>query len=80
MSSLGYGLLPMIILGMFEILFSLKSSYGIFLCLAMAIWASISASKFFEGLMKITLEENKSLVIIYPLFLFYMSFAMIVIF
>lgn len=47
MSSLGYGLIPMIVLGLFHIVISLKSSFGIFLSLGMAIWASISASKFF---------------------------------
>lgn len=56
MSSLGYGLLPMIVLGMVGILSSLKNTYGVFLCLGMSVWASVSASKFFEGLMKITLE------------------------
>ena len=80
MSTLGYGLLPMLVLGLFGVVFSLKSTFGILLSLGISVWSSVSASKFMECLMKLNIESNKKLLIIYPLFLFYMSFAIIVIF
>jgi hypothetical protein len=43
MSSLGYALLPMLILGFFNIFISLKGTFGILISLSIAIWASISA-------------------------------------
>lgn len=46
MSIVGYSLLPMLILGLFGIFFSLKSGLGIFLGLGLALWSSISASNF----------------------------------
>ena len=80
MSTLGYGLLPMLVLGLFGIVISLKSTVGILLSLAMAVWSSVSASKFMECLMKLDIKSDKRLIIIYPLFLFYVRFAIIVIF
>lgn len=78
MSTMGYGLLPMLALGAVGIFFSLKGGIGITVGLAAAAWASFSAGNFMDVLIKDT-KDRKALVI-YPLFLFYVSFTMIVIF
>lgn len=44
MSTLGYSLLPMLVLGLFGIFVSLKGGPGIFLSLALAFWCSFAAS------------------------------------
>lgn len=80
MSTMGYGLFPMLLLGIFGHLLSLKSEKGIILTIVLSVWSSLSGSRFMEGLMKITLEERKQAIIMYPMFLFYMSFGMIAIF
>ena len=79
MSTLGYALLPMLILGVCGIFASLKGNVGILLSLAVSGWASLAASNIIESFMKQT-ESNRKLLLIYPMFLFYVSFAMIVIF
>lgn len=79
MSTLGYSLLPMLVLGLFGIFVSLKGGPGIFLSLALAFWCSFAASNVMEAMMKQT-EADRRPLLIYPLFLFYLSFAMIVIF
>jgi hypothetical protein len=43
MSTLGYSLLPMLILGLCGIFISLKGSGGILLSLSIAIWSSYAA-------------------------------------
>lgn len=79
MSTVGYGLLPMLILGFFGVFISMKSTSGILLSLGIALWSSIAASNIMGSLMKETTNDRRAL-LIYPLFLFYLSFAMIVIF
>ena len=78
MSTMGYGLLPMVGLGFLGIFISLKSGLGIIVALAAAGWASYSAGNFMDVLIKDT--KNRKTLVIYPLFLFYVSFTMIVIF
>jgi hypothetical protein len=75
---MGYGLLPMVGLGFIGIFISLKSGLGITVALLAAFWASYAAGNFMDALIKDT-KDRKALVI-YPLFLFYVSFTMIVIF
>lgn len=79
MSTLGYALLPMLILGFFGIFTSMKGTAGIILSLGISGWSSLAASNFVEAMMKQTNQDRKPL-LIYPLFLFYVSFAMIIIF
>lgn len=79
MSSLGYALLPMLILGFFNIFISLKGTFGILISLSIAVWASVSAGNTMEVYLKSHNNERKVL-LVYPLFLFYLCFAMIVIF
>ena len=78
MSTMGYGLLPMLGLGVVGVFVSLKSGLGIVVALAAAGWASFSAGNFMDVLIQDT--KNRKILVIYPLFLFYVSFTMIVIF
>ncbi len=43
MSTLGYSLLPMLVLGLLGIVFEMRGSVGIFLSLFIAAWSSLSA-------------------------------------
>ena len=79
MSTLGYSLLPMLILGLFGIFFNLKGSIGILISLSIALWASLSAANFMEVYLRQPNTDRKAL-LAYPLFLYYLCFAMIVIF
>lgn len=79
MSTVGYALLPMLLLGFLNIFTSMKGTAGILLSLGVAGWSSLAASNFVEAMMKQTATDRKPL-LIYPLFLFYVSFAMIIIF
>lgn len=78
MSTMGYGLLPMLLLGVLGILIEIRGGPAMIFGFALALWCSIAAGNIMEALMK----ENKSrkILIAYPLFLFYVSFAMIVMF
>ena len=78
MSTMGYGLLPMLGFGFIGVFLSLKSGLGIVVALAVSAWSSIAAGNFMDVLIRDT-KDRKSLVI-YPLFLFYVSFTMIIIF
>ena len=78
MSTVGYGLLPMLGFGFIGIFLSVKSGVGIVVALAVSAWSSIAAGNFMDVLIKDT-KDRKGLVI-YPLFLFYISFTLIIIF
>lgn len=78
MSTMGYGLLPMLGLGAVGVFISLKGALGIAVGLGAAFWASYSAGNFMDVLIKDS--KNRKALVIYPLFLFYVSFTMIVIF
>jgi len=78
MSTVGYGLLPMLGFGFVGIFLSLKSAVGIVVALAVSAWSSIAAGNFMGVLIRDT-KDRKGLVM-YPLFLFYISFTMIIIF
>lgn len=78
MSILGYGLLPMLVLGFLGVFFSLNKGIGTVIALLIALWSSYAASNFMNVLMKES-KDRKAL-IMYPLFLYYLSFTLIVIF
>ncbi len=78
MSTLGYGLLPMLALGFFGVFLSFKGGLGILFGLLMATWSSFSAGNILDVLIKD--QKNRKILVIYPLFLFYVSFVMLVIF
>jgi hypothetical protein len=79
MSTVGYGLLPMCLLGVLGIFAHLNGMVGTVFGLALAGWCSFAAGNYVEALMKEP-YQNRKLLIVYPLFLFYVSFAMIVMF
>lgn len=78
MSILGYGLLPMLMLGFFGVFFSLNGGIGTIFALLIASWASYAAGNFMSVLMREAKERK--LLIMYPLFLYYLSFTLLVIF
>ena len=78
MSTMGYGLLPMLGLGFLGVFMSLKTGLGIGVALAAAAWSSLAAGNFMDVLIQDS--KDRKLLVIYPLFLFYVSFTMIVIF
>lgn len=78
MSILGYGLLPMLVLGFLGVFLTLNKGLGIVVGLLIASWASYAASNFMNVLMKDA--KDRRLLIMYPMFLYYLSFTFIVIF
>ena len=54
MSTVGYALLPMLLLGFCGIFVSLKGTIGILLSLGVSGWASLSASNLIEAFMRQT--------------------------
>jgi len=76
-SILGYCLLPIVILSAFNVPIDLRNFFGFLLSLAAIGWATITATNFFEAVLK--LNEQKWLVA-YPIFLFYLVFVLITIF
>lgn len=79
MSTLGYCLLPMLIVALFGIVFSLKNTFGILLSLGISVWCAYTSTNFLELQMSVD-ESNKWALILYPIYLYYVSFAMITIF
>lgn len=79
MSTMGYAMIPMLLLGFFSIFTLMKGPIGITLSLAVSGWSSLAASNFIEALMRQT-DTDRKILLMYPLFLFYVSFAMIIIF
>jgi hypothetical protein len=78
MSTMGYGLLPMLGLGGVGVFVSLKGAVGILVTLCIAAWSSFAAGNFIAVLIRDT--KNKRALLIYPLFLFYVSFTLIILF
>ena len=79
MSTVGYALLPMIVVGLVGIVFSLQNEFGICLALGMAVWCALAAGNTVKIMFK-DVNNSKKHIICYPLFLFYVCFAMIIIF
>lgn len=79
MSTLGYCLLPMLIVGFLGIIVPLQNTFGIILSLSLSAWSAYSASNYLEMMMDLPSNDRKAL-ILYPLYLYYVSFAMITIF
>ena len=77
MSFVGYSLLPMLLLAVAGIVLTLQNVVGVLLGLGLGGWSAWACG----GLISVALnrQDSKELVI-YPLFLFYMSFALIIIF
>lgn len=76
-SYLGYSLLPMLILAVFGIVLRLNNAFGVFSSLILAAWSSYTAG----NTIGVVLNRSEGRVLLaYPLFLFYLSFALIIIF
>ena len=52
MSILGYGLLPMLVLGFIGVFFALNKGIGTIIAILIASWASYAAGNFMNVLMK----------------------------
>lgn len=77
MSILGYGLLPMLVLGLVNIFIHLKGPLGLVLGVVCTAWSAYASTMFFEVVMKL---HNKKWLVAYPVFLFYLTFVLITIF
>lgn len=58
MSTMGYGLLPMLGLGAVGVFINLKGGLGIVVGLAAAAWASFAAGNFMDVLIKDTKDKK----------------------
>ncbi|KFW08475.1 Protein YIPF7 [Eurypyga helias] len=76
-SVLGYCLLPMVILSVSAVVFSLQGILGISLALFIIGWCSLSASKIFTSALAM---EGQQLLIAYPCALLYGLFALLTVF
>ena len=76
MSFLGYSLLPMLVLAFFGVFIPLTTPFGVLLSLLLAGWCAASSGNLIAA---VTMHPHWWLVV-YPLFLFYLSFALIIIF
>jgi hypothetical protein len=77
MSFLGYSLLPMLFLAILGIFFYLSSPLGAIMAVMVSGWSSWSSGYFIAVLLG---RSDSRWLVIYPLFLFYLSFAMIIIY
>ena len=77
MSFLGYSLLPMLFLAILGIFFNLSNGLGVIFGVLMSGWSSLSCGSWIAILAG---RDDSKWLVIYPLFLFYLSFGMIIIF
>ena len=76
-SVMGYGLLPIVALAAITVFFDLRGKAGIALGIVCVIWASYSATRFFEAGLQM---RDARYLIAYPVLLCYAIFALITIF
>jgi hypothetical protein len=76
-STLGYCLLPMVILSFLAQVILLNSLHGIIISLMFILWCSLSASKLFVNALHMT---NQQLLVLYPCSILYGIFALLNIF
>ena len=77
MSILGYSLLPFNILAFISIFADLYNVPGGFLSMAMIIWSTVTATRYFEYGLEM---EDKKYLIAYPISLFYFVFMLLTVF
>ena len=77
MSFLGYSLLPMLLLAFVGALAPLQRVLEVLLGLCLAGWSSWTAGSW---LVVVLAREDSRWLVVYPLFLFYVSFSLIIIF
>jgi hypothetical protein len=76
-STLGYCLLPMIILSFISSVLTLNGIVGLILSVFFILWCSISSSKLFVNALNMT---NQQMLVLYPCFLLYGIFALLNVF
>lgn len=76
-STLGYCLLPMVILSFMSNLIALKTLHGLIISIIFILWCSISASKLFVYALNMS---NQQVLVLYPCSLLYGIFALLNIF
>lgn len=77
MSILGYSLLPIVLLAVFNIFIDLRGSIGLLLSLVVIVWCTLNATRLFEKALSMT--EQRYLVA-YPVTMLYACFALLTIF
>lgn len=73
-SVLGYCLLPVVLASFIGLLVSLKGLVGVLVCLFSIIYSSYSATNFFEESLSL---QNRKILLLYPLILYYTSYLLI---
>lgn len=73
-SVLGYCLLPVVLASFIGLLVSLKGLVGILVCLFSIFFSSYSATNFFEESLSL---QNRKILLLYPLILYYTSYLLI---
>ena len=76
-SILGYSLLPFCCLALGSLFLALRTIPGVCFCLAIVVWSTVSATRFFET--SLDMQDQRYL-IAYPIFLFYCVFSLLVVF
>ncbi|XP_029986643.1 protein YIPF5-like [Sphaeramia orbicularis] len=76
-SVLGYCLLPMVVLSVYAVVFSLQDAVGSVLALSVIGWCSFSASKIFSSTLCM---DGQQLLVAYPCALLYGLFALLTVF
>lgn len=77
MSVLGYSLLPIVLLAVFNIFINLKAAVGMALALIVIMWCTVNATRLFEK--ALSMQEQRYLVA-YPVTMLYACFALLTIF
>lgn len=77
MSLLGYSLLPMLFLALVGVFVTLKGEFGLVGSLVLSGWSSYSCSNMFSVMLN---RSDSKILIQYPLFLFYLKFALIILY
>ena len=76
-STLGYCLLPMVLLSFISSVISLNGFMGLILSVFFILWCSISSSKLFVNALNMS---NQQMLVLYPCFLLYGIFALLNVF
>ena len=77
MSILGYGMTPLLLLGLVGMFASLKGQLGLAYGMGVSVWCGLSAANYLELMIG---GHGRKALIVFPLCLFYASFVMVTIF
>lgn len=76
MSVLGYCQAPMLVLALMRVMTTVNALLVV-VAIAVSIWSAKAATIFFEAILQL---HNKKWLVGYPVFLFYMTFVLIIVF